>query len=129
MLAGMTSSSLTLHTIANPAPTPLPEISAAAVAQLRRLAQDQGKPSLKLRITVSGGGCSGFQYGFELDEVTEADDLVLEQDGASVLIDPLSLPYLQGATVDFAESLNGSHFVVRNPNATATCGCGSSFTA
>ncbi len=129
MLAGMTSSSLTLHTIANPAPTPLPEISAAAVAQLRRLAQEHGKPALKLRVTVSGGGCSGFQYGFELDEVTETDDLVLEHDGASVLIDPLSLPYLQGATVDYAESLNGSHFVVRNPNATATCGCGSSFTA
>ncbi len=93
------------------------------------MAQEQGNPALKLRVTVSGGGCSGFKYGFELDPTDEPDDLVLDCGGASVVIDPLSLPFLQGATVDFSESLSGAHFVVRNPNATATCGCGSSFTA
>lgn len=129
MLACMTSSIFTPLPSASTTSDSSPEISAAATAQLRRMAQEQGNPALKLRVTVSGGGCSGFKYGFELDPTDEPDDLVLDCGGASVVIDPLSLPFLQGATVDFSESLSGAHFVVRNPNATATCGCGSSFTA
>jgi iron-sulfur cluster insertion protein len=81
-----------------------------------------------LRVSVSGGGCSGFQYGFSFDEERAEDDLALERDGVTLLVDPLSLQYLMGAEVDYRESLQGSQFVIRNPNAKSTCGCGSSFT-
>jgi iron-sulfur cluster assembly accessory protein len=80
-----------------------------------------------LRISVSGGGCSGFQYSFELDTSRSPDDLVIERDGATVLIDPISLPYVSGSEIDFVEDLIGQSFQVRNPNATASCGCGTSF--
>ncbi len=113
--------------------TPVPAaplvFTAAAAARVRAMVREEARPALKLRVTVSGGGCSGFQYGFEFDEEQAADDFVLERDGAVLLVDPLSLPYLQGAVVDYSESLQGAQFVIRNPNATTTCGCGSSFTA
>lgn len=103
--------------------------TAAAAARVQEMVREEAKPALKLRVTVSGGGCSGFQYGFEFDEDQADDDFALERDGAVLLVDPLSLPYLQGAVVDYSESLQGAQFVIRNPNATTTCGCGSSFTA
>lgn len=108
---------------------PAPIFTAAAAARVCELVREEGQPALKLRVSVSGGGCSGFQYGFEFDTEQADDDFVLQRDGATLLIDPLSLPYLQGAQVDFEDSLKGAQFVVRNPNATATCGCGTSFTA
>lgn len=80
-----------------------------------------------LRVSVSGGGCSGFQYGFDLEKTRAADDLVIERDGAIVLIDPVSLPYIDGSEIDFVDDLIGQSFQVRNPNATASCGCGTSF--
>ena len=104
-------------------------MTAAAAARVCELVQAKGHATLKLRVTVSGGGCSGFQYGFEFDEEQAEDDFVLQRDGATLLVDPLSLPFLEGAQVDFEDSLKGAQFVVRNPNATATCGCGTSFTA
>jgi iron-sulfur cluster assembly accessory protein len=95
----------------------------------RRIAQIlQGEPGgTALRISVSGGGCSGFQYGFDLDATRADDDLVIERDGATVLIDPVSLPFMGGSEIDFVDDLIGQSFQVRNPNATASCGCGTSF--
>jgi iron-sulfur cluster assembly accessory protein len=80
-----------------------------------------------LRISVSGGGCSGFQYGFDLDKTRADDDLIVERDGAVVVIDPVSLPYMGGSEIDFVDDLIGQSFQIRNPNATASCGCGTSF--
>ena len=95
----------------------------------RRIARIlQGEPGgTALRISVSGGGCSGFQYGFDLDVTRADDDLVIERDGATVLIDPVSLPFMGGSEIDFVDDLIGQSFQVRNPNATASCGCGTSF--
>ena len=91
-----------------------------------RLAEIDAAPHA-LRVAVEGGGCSGFQYEIKLDEAPAADDLVLEKDGQRVLIDPVSLPFLADAEIDFADELIGARFVIRNPNATASCGCGTSF--
>ena len=102
-------------------------LSASAARRLGELIQAEGKPGLMLRVTVSGGGCSGFQYGFTFDEERAEDDLALERDGVTLLVDPLSLQYLMGAEVDYRENLQGAQFVIRNPNAKTTCGCGSSF--
>lgn len=99
----------------------------AAAAKVADLIRDEGNSALKLRVYISGGGCSGFQYGFEFDEQQGEDDLALSRDGVTLLVDPLSLQYLLGAEVDYRESLQGSQFVIRNPNAKTTCGCGSSF--
>ena len=104
------------------------EFTAAAAAKLRELIAEEGNPGLKLRAYIQGGGCSGFQYGFEFDEAQGEDDLAVETDGVVLLVDPLSLQYLMGAEVDYSESLHGAQFVIRNPNAKTTCGCGSSFT-
>ena len=98
-----------------------------AAAKVRALIEDEGNPRLKLRVFVTGGGCSGFQYGFSFEETVEDDDTVVEKEGVGVVVDALSYPYLAGAEVDYTEGLDGAKFVVRNPNATATCGCGSSF--
>lgn len=127
----MHARSIPIHTVGTSAPPPAPPLifTAAAAARVQEMVREEAKPALKLRVTVSGGGCSGFQYGFEFDEEQAADDFVLQRDGAVLLVDPLSLPYLQGAVVDYSESLQGAQFVIRNPNATTTCGCGSSFTA
>lgn len=107
-------------------PVPLVFTDAAA-NKVRELIEDEGNADLKLRVFVTGGGCSGFQYGFTFDEVASDDDTVMEKNGVTLLIDPMSYQYLVGAEIDYAEGLEGSQFVIKNPNATSTCGCGSSF--
>lgn len=101
----------------------------SAAAKVRELIEEEGNPGLKLRVFVTGGGCSGFQYGFTFDEEVNEDDTTLEKGGVTLLIDPMSYQYLVGAEIDYSEGLEGSQFVIRNPNATSTCGCGSSFSA
>lgn len=101
----------------------------AAADKVKQLIDEEGNPELKLRVFVQGGGCSGFQYGFTFDEAQAEDDLAIEREGVTLLVDPLSLQYLTGAEIDYAENLSGSQFVIRNPNAKTTCGCGSSFSA
>lgn len=98
-----------------------------AVAKARDLIEGEQNPDLKLRVFVTGGGCSGFQYGFSFDEESQPDDTEVVKDGVRVVIDGLSYQYLVGSTVDYSESLTGSQFVVNNPNASSTCGCGASF--
>jgi iron-sulfur cluster insertion protein len=102
--------------------------SNAAAGKVRELIAEEGNPDLKLRVYISGGGCSGFQYGFTFDEARADDDFAVDNDGVTLLVDPLSLQYLAGAEIDYSESLTGAQFVIRNPNAKTTCGCGSSFT-
>jgi iron-sulfur cluster insertion protein len=100
----------------------------AAKKKLKELIEEENEPNLMLRIFITGGGCSGFQYGFTFEEEKTADDIVFEQDTGVVLIaDPMSLQYLVGATIDFVESVLSSQFTINNPNAETTCGCGSSF--
>ncbi|MDD2669255.1 MULTISPECIES: iron-sulfur cluster insertion protein ErpA [Zoogloea] len=101
----------------------------SAAGKVKDLIIEEGNPDLKLRVFVTGGGCSGFQYGFTFDEIRNEDDTVMEKDGVMLLIDPMSYQYLVGAEIDYTEGLEGSQFVIRNPNATSTCGCGSSFSA
>ena len=101
--------------------------TSAAAHKVAELIAEEANPALKLRVYISGGGCSGFQYGFTFDETRAEDDLAVETDGVTLLVDPLSLQYLFGAEVDYSESLHGAQFVIRNPNAKSTCGCGSSF--
>ncbi len=107
-------------------PSPLVFTDSAA-NKVKELIIEEGNPDLKLRVFVNGGGCSGFQYGFTFDEILNDDDTVMEKDGVMLLIDPMSYQYLVGAEIDYTEGLEGSQFVIRNPNATSTCGCGSSF--
>ena len=102
-------------------------ITERAAAKVRLLVDEEGNPELKLRVYVTGGGCSGFQYGFGFDEASATDDTTIETNGATVVVDSLSIQYLVGSMIDYTEGLEGSRFVVSNPNATATCGCGSSF--
>ncbi len=99
----------------------------SAAAKVKQLIDEEGNTDLKLRVFVTGGGCSGFQYGFTFDEVANDDDTVMEKGGVTLLIDPMSYQYLVGAEIDYTEGLEGSQFVIKNPNATSTCGCGSSF--
>ncbi|MBC6427934.1 MAG: iron-sulfur cluster insertion protein ErpA [Cellvibrionales bacterium] len=108
----------------NAAPLTLTE---NAVRRVRALVDDEGNPNLKLRAFVTGGGCSGFQYGFTFDEAAGEEDTLVEKDGVGLLVDPLSFQYLVGAAVDYQEGLEGARFVVHNPNASTTCGCGASF--
>lgn len=103
------------------------EFTPAAAHKARELIAEEGNPALKLRVYINGGGCSGFQYGFAFDAEQNEDDLAVDRDGVTLLVDPLSLQYLGGAEVDYTESFSGSQFVIRNPNARTTCGCGSSF--
>lgn len=98
-----------------------------AVAKLKNLVTEEDNPALKLRVFVTGGGCSGFQYGFTFEEDAAEDDTLVEKDGVTALVDPLSYQYLAGSEVDYKEGLEGSRFVINNPNAATTCGCGSSF--
>jgi len=105
------------------------DFTSAAAGKVAALIAEEGNPALKLRVYISGGGCSGFQYGFAFEEQRNEDDLAVERDGVTLLVDPLSLQYLVGAEVDYRESLQGAQFVIRNPNAKTTCGCGSSFSA
>lgn len=99
----------------------------SAANKVKQLIEEEGNPDLKLRVFVTGGGCSGFQYGFTFDEVANDDDTVMNKNGVQLLIDPMSFQYLVGAEIDYTEGLQGSQFVIKNPNATTTCGCGSSF--
>ncbi len=100
-----------------------------AANKVKQLIEEEGNAGLKLRVFVSGGGCSGFQYGFTFDETVNEDDTVLNKNGVQLLIDPMSFQYLVGAEIDYQESLEGAQFVIKNPGATSTCGCGSSFSA
>lgn len=99
----------------------------SAAEKVADLIAEEGNPDLKLRVFVQGGGCSGFQYGFTFDEMTAEDDTIMQKNGVSLLIDPMSYQYLIGAEIDYKEDLQGAQFVIRNPNAVTTCGCGSSF--
>ncbi|HTP96224.1 MAG TPA: iron-sulfur cluster insertion protein ErpA [Burkholderiales bacterium] len=99
----------------------------AAANKVRQLIEEEGNPELKLRVFVSGGGCSGFQYGFTFDEAVNDDDTSMVKNGVTLLIDPMSFQYLVGAEIDYQEGIEGAQFVIKNPNATSTCGCGSSF--
>lgn len=98
-----------------------------AVQKVKALIEEEGIPALKLRVFVSGGGCSGFQYGFTFEEDVNEDDTQIQKDEVTLLVDPMSLQYLMGAEIDYQDSVQGSQFVIRNPNAQSTCGCGSSF--
>jgi iron-sulfur cluster insertion protein len=100
-----------------------------AADKVRQLIDEEGNPDLKLRVFVSGGGCSGFQYGFSFEEDRQEDDTAMEKNGVTLLIDPMSYQYLVGAEIDYQENVEGAQFVIKNPNATSTCGCGSSFSA
>lgn len=99
----------------------------SAANKVRQLIEDEGNDQLKLRVFITGGGCSGFQYGFTFDENQQDGDTVIEKSGVTMLVDPMSYQYLIGATVDYKEDLSGAQFIINNPNATTTCGCGSSF--
>lgn len=111
-----------------PAEIPIPLVfTDNAANKVKELILEEGNPELKLRVFVSGGGCSGFQYGFTFDEVANEDDTSMEKNGVTLLIDPMSFQYLAGAEIDYSEGLQGAQFVIKNPNATSTCGCGSSF--
>lgn len=103
------------------------QLTGSAARKVRELIDEEGQKELALRVYINGGGCSGFQYGFAFEEEPAEDDLRIEQQGVTVLIDPISLQYLEGAELDYSESLRGAQFVVRNPQAKSTCGCGSSF--
>lgn len=109
------------------APPPPIMFTDSAAEKVRDLLIDEGNPNLKLRVFVQGGGCSGFQYGFTFDEDVNEDDTSLEKMGVQLLVDPMSFQYLVGAEIDYKEDLEGAQFVIRNPNAATTCGCGSSF--
>lgn len=99
----------------------------SAAGKVKSLIEEEGNSNLKLRVFVTGGGCSGFQYGFTFDETINEGDTAVEKNGVTLLIDPMSFQYLAGAEIDYTEGLEGAQFVIRNPNATTTCGCGSSF--
>ena len=107
-------------------PQPI-EVTDSAVKKVQMLLEEEENPELKLRVFVTGGGCSGFQYGFSFDEKQNDGDLAIEKGGIKVVVDPLSLQYLMGSKVDYTEGLQGARFIVDNPNAETTCGCGSSF--
>ena len=109
-------------------PAPL-VFSDSAAEKVRELIDEEGNNALKLRVFVTGGGCSGFQYGFTFDEETNDDDATMEKNGVTLLIDAMSYQYLVGAEIDYQEGIEGAQFVIKNPNASSTCGCGSSFSA
>ena len=109
-------------------PQPL-EFTDSAAAKVKTLIEEENNSELKLRVYVQGGGCSGFQYGFTFDEEQQSDDTSIEKDGVTLLVDPMSFQYLVGAKIDYKEDLQGARFIINNPNATTTCGCGSSFAA
>ena len=112
-----------------PALAPAIQFTDSAAAQIARLIVEEGNPNLKLRVFVEGGGCSGFQYGFSFDEEINEDDTALTKNGVQLLVDSMSFQYLVGAEIDYKDDLSGAQFVIRNPGAVSTCGCGSSFSA
>lgn len=107
-------------------PQPI-NVTSSALEKVRELVEEEGNDELNLRVYVTGGGCSGFQYGFAFEDHHSEDDAIIERDGITVVVDAMSYPYLVGSTLDYKEELQGSRFVVENPNASSTCGCGSSF--
>ena len=111
----------------NAAPPPIVFTDAAAT-KVSELIKEEENPELMLRVFISGGGCSGFQYGFTFDETVEAGDSQVENQGVKLLVDPMSVQYLMGAEIDYKEDQQGAQFIIRNPNAQTTCGCGPSFT-
>jgi len=115
-----------MSVVENEIPSPL-MFTQAAASKVKDLIDEEGNDNLKLRVFISGGGCSGFQYGFTFDENITEGDTVVEKEGVKLLIDPMSYQYLVGAEIDYTEGLEGAQFVIRNPNAQSTCGCGSSF--
>ena len=117
------------HAPSADAPPPLLVFTDAAARKVGSLIEGEGNPNLKLRVFVQGGGCSGLQYGFEFDEQVQDGDTCVENQGVRLLVDPMSFQYLTGAEIDYREDLEGAQFVIRNPNAQTTCGCGSSFSA
>ena len=112
----------------NAAPPPPIVFTDAAASKVGELIEEEDNPELKLRVFISGGGCSGFQYGFTFDEKIEEGDSQVVNRGVTLVIDPMSVQYLMGAEIDYKEDLQGAQFIIRNPNATTTCGCGQSFT-
>jgi len=108
---------------------PVMTLTTNAAEKIKSLIEEEGTADLKLRVFVTGGGCSGFQYGFTFDENVNDGDTEVEQHGVTLLVDPMSYQYLVGAEIDYSEGLEGAQFVIKNPNATTTCGCGSSFSA
>ncbi len=116
-------------TTAQSAPPPPVVFTDAAAVKVGELIKEEQNPDLKLRVFISGGGCSGFQYGFTFDENIEDGDSEVVNQGVTLVIDPMSVQYLMGAEIDYKEDLQGAQFIIRNPNATTTCGCGQSFTA
>ncbi|MFN2381057.1 MAG: iron-sulfur cluster insertion protein ErpA [Guyparkeria sp.] len=98
-----------------------------AASKVNSLIEEEGNPALKLRVFITGGGCSGFQYGFMFEEEAQTDDTAVERSGVTLLVDPMSIQYLEGSEIDYKEDVAGAQFVIRNPNASTTCGCGSSF--
>jgi iron-sulfur cluster insertion protein len=117
-----------MNAVVEEIPSPL-IFSEAAALKVKGLIEEEDNPNLMLRVFVSGGGCSGFQYGFTFDENLNEGDPLVENCGVKLLVDPMSYQYLVGAEIDYTEGLEGAQFVIRNPNATTTCGCGSSFSA
>lgn len=116
--------------VVNASPDEAPEplvFTDACVAKVKELLAEEENPNMPLRVFVQGGGCQGFQYGFQFEEKPEADDQIIERDGVTFLVDSLSMQYLVGAEIDFKDDLEGSQFVIRNPNAVTSCSCGSSF--
>ena len=119
------------HNVPSAAPSDEPPpplvFTDSAASKVKELVDEEGNPDLKLRVFVQGGGCSGFQYGFTFDEIVNDDDTQMNKNGVTLLIDAMSLQYLGGAEIDYKDDLQGAQFVIKNPNATTTCGCGSSF--
>ncbi len=128
-----TAMSVTVDTVSAadliPPPPDVLVFTDAAAGKVGELIREEANPNLKLRVFVSGGGCSGFQYGFTFDEKIEDGDFCVENRGVQLLVDPMSAQYLMGAEIDYKDDLSGAQFVIRNPNAKTTCGCGSSFSA
>jgi iron-sulfur cluster insertion protein len=119
---------MNMQQISEPAAPPVALVfTDSAAAKVGQLIREESNPNLKLRVFVSGGGCSGFQYGFTFDEKVEEGDTCIENQGVQLLVDPMSVQYLMGAEIDYKEDVQGAQFVIRNPNAATTCGCGSSF--
>jgi iron-sulfur cluster insertion protein len=126
----MTATNTAVNQSSAMAEPPVPLIfTDSAAAKVADLIAEEGNPELKLRVFVQGGGCSGFQYGFTFDDAVNEDDTSFEKNGVTLLVDSMSFQYLVGAEIDYKEDINGSQFVIKNPNATTTCGCGSSFSA
>ncbi len=114
-------------TAAMPDMPPLLAFTDTAAHKVKELIEEEKNPALMLRVFVSGGGCSGFQYGFTFEESANEDDTRIEKNGVTLLVDPLSFQYLSGAEIDYQEGLEGAQFVIKNPQAKTTCGCGSAF--